>query len=197
MTKRRNKRPAGRPRDPALDTRILKATLAELGEKGFSGMSMEAIAAAAGVPKPTVYRRWSSKADLATAALHLLQSREPSPRATDTPARLRSILSNFRTNLLRPNGMAMIGTLLVEERRHPELLELFRERIVAPRRQMLRGALERGIEHGEVASDADIDAIVNMLVGSFYARYLTGELVPKNWPTRAVKSIWSGISAGK
>jgi len=93
--------------------------------------------------------------------------------------------------------MAMIGTLLVEEKRHPELLVLFRERIVAPRRRMLREAIENGVERGEVASDADIDAIVNVLVGSFYARYLTGEPVPKSWPTRIVKSIWSGISEGK
>ena len=189
------KKTQGRPRNPMLDGKILDAALAEMAAKGFSGMSMEATAAAAGVPKPTLYRRWPTKADLATAALQRLQSSEPRSRSSDTPTRLRAILTNFRKNLFRPNGMAMIGTLLVEEQRHPELIQLFRERIVAPRRRMLHDALDDGIASGEVDPTADIDAAVNLLVGSFYARYLTGERVPVNWPERIVNVVWPGIAA--
>ena len=152
-------------------------------------MSMEAVAAAAGVPKPTVYRRWANKADLATAAIAALQASEPSPPSRDTTTRERvaAILTAFRRNLLRPNGLAMIGTLLVEERHHPELLALFRERIVAPRREALLRCLREGVDDGWVREDAHLDAAVNALIGSFYARYLTGEPVGTDWPGRVVE----------
>jgi AcrR family transcriptional regulator len=183
----------GRPRDASLDDRILDAALRHLAAKGYARLSIESIAEEAGVPKPTVYRRWKSKPDLATAALARLQSQEPFPLACTTRAELTRILENFRTNLLRPNGMAMIGTLLAEESHHPELLTFFRERIVGPRRRMLREALERGIERGDIDQKADLDCAVNLLVGSFYALYLTGRGIPKDWPRRTVGTVLAGI----
>lgn len=186
--------PRGRPRDRDVDQRIVQAALGLLAAEGFDGMSIERVADAAGVPKPTVYRRFKGKADLATAALACLQAREPSPRGETAQERVRAILAAFREGLLRPNGMAMIGTLLVEERRHPELLALFRERIVTPRRRLLCEALARGVETGELRADVDLDAAVNLLVGSFYARYLTGDPIPASWPSRVVSTLWPGLA---
>jgi len=108
---------------------------------------------------------------------------------------LVAALEDFRVKLLRPNGMALIGTLLVEERHTPELIALFRERIVKPRRAMLRAALEAGRSRGEVRPDADIEAAVNMLVGSLYARYLTGEAIPADWARRVVATALAGVAA--
>jgi len=68
---------AGRPRDPEVEKRILDVTLLLLQEQGFSRMSIDAIADAAGVSKPTIYRRWTGKADIATAALTQLRISEP------------------------------------------------------------------------------------------------------------------------
>lgn len=184
----------GRPRDARLDARILDATLAHLATHGFDGMSMEHIAAEAGVPKPTLYRRWKNKADLATAALARLQAQEAPLSGDSTRAELVGILRGFRQNLLRPYGMATIGALLVEEMRHPELMALFRRRIVSPRRRRLREALRRGVERGEVRPDADLEVAVNFLVGSFYARHLTGKRIGAVWPRRIVAVLWDGIS---
>lgn len=187
------KRPRGRPREQGLDERILDAALAELAAQGFERMSIDAVVRKAGVTKPTLYRRWKCKADLATAALHRLQqSTFPAPTG-DTREDITANLAEFMACLLRPNGMSMIGTLLVEERTQPRLIELFRKRIVNTRRAALRRMLEDAIARGELAPTADIDAALNCLIGAFYARYLTGEGFPRDWPRRVARVALDGL----
>jgi len=188
----RPRRP-GRPRDVAAENRILAAALRLLGERGYARMTLEAVAAAAGASKPTAYRRWSGKADLATAALRTLQLGEPEVRTATTRGALAGILRNFRRSLTRPNGVALIGTVLAEEPHNPELLALFRERIVRPRRRALRSVLARARKSGELRKDADIDAAVNLMVGAFYARYLAASAIPSSFPARIVRLVWEGL----
>lgn len=187
-------RPArGRPRDPAVDDAVIALTLEHLARDGYEGMSIAAIAAAAGVGKPSIYRRWKGKADLATAALQAFQMREPRVRGMTTRERLVSHLRGFRRSLLRPNGMAMLGTLLAEEVRTPELLALFRDRIVKRRRRMLRELLDAGVESGELRAGLDSEAVINAVVGSFYARYLAGNPISSKWPERIVALVWPSV----
>jgi len=99
-------------------------------------MSLDAVAAESGSSKPTIYRRWRSKADLATAALNTIQFAEPHVDTGSTVGDLTRTLENFFRSLLRPNGMSLIGTVLAEEAHTPELLALFRVRLVATRRNI-------------------------------------------------------------
>lgn len=183
----------GRPRDPERDTAILEAALELMAREGYARMSIAQVARAAGVSKPTVYRRWSGKPDLATSALASFALSEPPVEGDTARARLVSALGNFRRSLLRPHGMAMLGTLLAEEAHNPELLELFRERIVAARRERLTAILEEGRAQGDIRRDADLEAAVSLLVGSFYARYLTGRGVDEGWPERVVALLWPAL----
>lgn len=185
----------GRPRDPETEARILQVALRMLAEDGYSRMSLDAVAAAAEAGKPTIYRRWPSKADLATAALRTIQLAEPSIDTGSTAGDLIGTLENFRRSLLRPNGMSLIGTVLAEESHTPELLALFRERIVAPRRAMLRTILERASSNGELRAGIDLDTISAMLIGGFYARYLAGSKIPLGFAREMVDAVWRGISA--
>ena len=169
--------------------------LDQMGREGYSGMSMERVAALAGVAKPTLYRRWRSKADLATAAIAMVQAQEAIPNTGSAYGDLVSLLRGFQRSLLRPNGMAMIGTLLAEERRTPDLIALFRERVVRPHREMIRRVLESAQREGAVHPDADLEAAGNLLVGAFYARYELGDSVPPNWPERIVAVVCEGIGA--
>lgn len=187
----------GRPRDPETERRILAVTLRHLAQDGYARMSLDNIAIDAGVSKPTIYRRWPGKADLATAALRTLQLAEPSVDTGTTPGDLAQVLANFSRNLLRPNGMSLIGTVLAEEAHTPDLLALFRQRIVAPRRQMLRGILQRARRNGELRRGANIEAAINMLVGAFYARYLSGDPIPETFARDTVKIVWPGISSDR
>jgi AcrR family transcriptional regulator len=155
-------------------------------------MSLDAIAAAAETTKPAIYRRWPSKEELAVAALARLQAdRQPQPTGA-TRADLIALLQDFRTKLLRPNGLAMIGAVLAEERTLPQLLALFRAKIVAPRRAGLKAILAAAQARRELPATADLDAAVNLLVGSFYARYLAGDGIPKDWPERVVDTLLGG-----
>jgi AcrR family transcriptional regulator len=190
-------RPRGRPRDLETERRILEVALQLLREEGYNRMSVDSVALEAGVSKPTIYRRWASKADLATAAVRTLQLAEPGVNTGKSKWDLIHTLENFSRSLLRPNGMSLIGTVIAEEAHTPDLIRLFRERIVAPRRQMLRVILERAKERGELRQDAVLDCAVNMLVGAFYARYLVDSKVPSSFPRDLVETIWSGIERRK
>jgi len=188
-------RAPGRPRDAETEARILQAALRLLAEQGYSRMSLDAVAAESGSSKPTIYRRWNSKAALATAALNTLQLAEPPADTGSTVGDLTRTLENFSRSLLRPNGMSLIGTVLAEEAHTPELLALFRARLVATRRNMLQSILLRAQKRKELRRAVNLDCVVNMLIGAFYARYLATSTVPPDFARELVAIIWTGIAA--
>jgi AcrR family transcriptional regulator len=164
-----------------------------MARDGYARMSVDAVASEAGVSKPTLYLRYPSKAALATAALAHLRE-QTAPRETgDTRTDLVAQLRHFRQGVERPFGMAMLGTVLAEEHHNPELLAQFREQVVQPRRRMLRSVLEGAQARGELAAGADLESAVNALIGSYYASYLAGRAIPREWPRRAVKLILDGL----
>jgi AcrR family transcriptional regulator len=183
-------RPAGRPRDPELDRAILAAAEQQLREAGYAGMSLESVAAAARTTVPAVRRRFRSKASMAVAVIDSLRI-EDLPAPSGPPrSRVLAVLRNFRANLLRSNSMAVVGTLLAEEHRHPELLAAYRDRLVGPRRAALRQALAEGVSSGELPDSADPDVLASMLVGSFYARYIAASDIPDDWAERTLRHVW-------
>ena len=177
---------AGRPRDPALDRAILSAAARHLGDLGYARMSLEAVAAAAGTTVPSLRRRYRNKAELAAAVISSLRVEEPPATAPTPRAHALAILQNFHHNLRAIPALAILGSLLAEEERHPELLGLFKTRIVEPRRALLRQALAAG----DLPESADLDALTSMLIGSFYARYVTVAGIPDDWPDRVLSAIW-------
>ncbi len=169
--------------------------LRHLADPGFGRMSLEAIAAEAGVSRPALYRRWPDKAALAIAALEHLRVTEAQHRTGDTRRDLIAFLERIRRFYTQLGGMAMVGALLVEEERHPELLALFRERVVEPRRKQLRAILTEGQARGDVRPDLDLDVVTAALVGSFYARYVGGERFPARWSEKVVDGLWPAVAA--
>jgi AcrR family transcriptional regulator len=183
-------RGAGRPRNAALDAAILTAAESQLRQVGYGRMSLETVAIGAGTTVPTVRRRHSTKLDLVTAVIDSMRI-APMPGAGASPRAVTlEILRNFQRNLGRPGTLALLGSLLAEEGRHPELLARFKVRLVEPRRALLRASLAAGVQAGELAADTDIDALASMLIGSFYARYLTTAGLPANWAGRALQTVW-------
>ena len=86
--------------------------------------------------------------------------------------------------------MAVVGTLLAEEHRHPELLRTFRTRLTEPRRDLLRQALTDGIKAGNLPRSVDPEVLASMLIGSFYARYLATSDLPDDWAERTLCQVW-------
>lgn len=184
----------GRPREPEIDERILDATYRLMAQHGYVRMSMDAIAAEAGVAKPTLYRHYGAKINLAMAAL--VYKCDPSRPAAlgETRADLIAELEHFRRAISRPYGMSLLGTVLAEEHETPELLGAFREYLVAPRRSALRAILDAGQARGEFRADADLGIAANLLVGAYYAQYVAGAPFADDWSARVVDSVLNGIS---
>ncbi len=185
----------GRPRDPELDERILAVTRQVLAERGYQGLSIDAVARAAGTTRPSVYLRFAGKEDLATSAVAGMTVDDPLPITDDIRADLIAELRHFRTAITRPNGFSFVGTVLAEEHLTPSLIARFRERLVLPRRHRLAGTLERGIAAGALRPELDVDAVTGMVIGSLYARYLASSEVPPDWPERVVETLWPAIQA--
>jgi AcrR family transcriptional regulator len=182
----------GRPRDARLDAAILLAAERQLRERGFAGMSLESVADEAGTTVPSLRRRYANKTSLAVAVVDSLRI-EPlrTPRTAHGPReQVLAVLENFRVNLEREHAMALLGTLLAEEQRNPELLQRFRSRLVGPRRTLLADAVKAAVRGGELPPETDVDVIVNMMIGSFYARYVSHGRIPRDWPRRLVRQIW-------
>jgi len=186
-------RAPGRPRSEQVDDAILAAARAELAARGYARMTVDAVAARAGVSKPTIYLRHPTKADLATAAIASMRV-QPRPVVThDLRADLIAHLRLLRSGLERPNGMTMLGTVLAEENDTPELLAFFRERLVAPRRQELRAVLQAARDRGELRPEANLDVAVNALVGALFARYLAAESFGGRFLSTLVDTVLDGV----
>lgn len=156
-------------------------------------MSLESVALAAGTTVPSLRRRYRDKAELAAAVIDALRVEEPPASASTPRAHALAILENFHSNLRAIPALAILGSLLAEEGRHPELLRLFKTRLVEPRRALLRQALAAG----DLTPSADLDALTSMLIGSFYARYVTIDGIPDDWPNRVLSTIWPEDTRGR
>jgi AcrR family transcriptional regulator len=186
-------RTPGRPREPETDQRIIAAAQRLLAQHGFVRMSMDAVALEAGVTKPTIYRRYPNKIDLALAAVVAFCDLNPPKYKNQTRADLIAQLKQFKTAMSRPNGMALLGTVLAEESETPQLLAKFREYLVVPRRTAIRTILETAKTNGELKATADLELAVHMLIGTYYAQYLAGNAFAKNWEEIVVDSILNQI----
>ena len=89
--------------------------------------------------------------------------------------------------------MALVGTVLAEELHTPELLRLFRARLVVPRRRILRHILLRAKAAGELRTDAAIEPAVAMLVGAIYAKYLADSKVSAAFAKKATELVWASV----
>jgi AcrR family transcriptional regulator len=184
----------GRPRDHRIDGRILDVTRRHLARHGYEAMSLTAIAAEAGTTRQALYRRWPSKADLATAAIAAMSRTEERPPTDDPFADLVRELEAFRRGISRPDGLSMVGTML-NSHADPHLVALYRQRVVAPRRARLRAILQRAQRAGRLDpdADADVDLAVTMLTGNWYARALAGDPPPRHWARRAATLAWRAL----
>jgi AcrR family transcriptional regulator len=161
-------RAPGRPRSAASHQAILEATLELLAEKGFRAMSMDAVAARAGVSKATIYRRWKSKEELVE---ELLEALVALVQPIDTGNPREDLLATGRavTATAAPS-MKLLMALAGEAVVNPEFGEVFRAKLVAPRKAQIRRFLERAVETGELREDADLDFFSDLALGTIIWR---------------------------
>lgn len=187
-------RPPGRPRDERIDAAILESTLAILADRGYGALSIAAVAQAAGVGKPAIYRRYDSKAELVVAAIDVLASAPEPALPDDTPGALTELLAATAQVIGTPGGLAIMGSLLAAGTHDAELITAFRERVVRPRHLVVDAVLTRAIERGELREGVDLEALDAMLFGSILARATLGERLDRAWVERIVATAWESMA---
>ena len=164
----------GRPRSEKVHKAILETALRQAFAMGFRAVSIESIAAEAGVGKPTIYRRWPNKAAVVMDAF--LVQVEP---GTVFPAKERAI-DSLRLQMLsqvkafRGKFGRLIKALLGEAQFDPEMAEAFRERWIMPRRRKLRTVIEEAMRRGDFRKDIDPELAMDMLYAPIYYRLQIG-----------------------
>src|SRR5258706_5741957 len=166
------KKTAGRPRNARTTQSILKAAL-ELGiELGFDGLTVEGIAARAGVGKSTIYRRWPDAWSIVADAVFADVARiatvlERATARESFRASMRLVARSFRGHygkILRP----LIGRAQVDKR----LRQALGEHWLSARREISRKIVRRGIASGELRAGLEPDIVLDALYGPLYHRLL-------------------------
>ncbi len=182
----------GRPRDERATKAITEAALRQLADIGYGRLSMESVAAEAGVARATVYRRFRDKADLVTAAIAQQAAVWGASQTSKDPrADLKRFLLDF-DDRFASSCVELVGALLAN-REDPTALALHRERVVGPRMEYARGLLQRACELGQLDSDADLDLALEMLVGAVIARAVSGRRSRPGWAGRALDAVWRAM----
>lgn len=156
-------RRGGRPRSDDADRAIIDATLDLLGEVGITPLSIEGVAARAGVGKATVYRRWANKDALIVDAMATLKGPIPQPEGRSFREDM-TILLNSQARGHEAARQRRIYTCFVGEvGRHPELARLYVETVIEPRREVMRGVLREAIARGELRDDLDLELMLHLI----------------------------------
>ncbi len=188
----------GRPRHPDTDRAILSATFRQLVELGYGGLSVEAVAAAAGVAKTTLYRRYPTKRDLVIAALESGTAFVPPIDVKDTRAAFAAFVRQAIGAMVETGAIRILGSLLVEEGREPDLLDVFRRRLLDPRRAMVTDLIQRGVARGDVRPDVDPLIVTEMIAGAIFGHHaILGKRADAAWIEALVDHVWTAIRVNR
>ncbi|WP_245908071.1 TetR/AcrR family transcriptional regulator [Pseudosporangium ferrugineum] len=159
----------GRPRDARAAEAILDAVTTLLGEgQSADSLSIEAVAAKAGVGKATIYRRWANKEALLIDAVARMKGPLPVPAGESVRDDLIMLVSHGRNRRMERYGK-VTACLMPEMVRSPEMHAVY-QAAIEPRREVMRQVLRRGIETGELRADLDIELTLLMISGPTVAQ---------------------------
>jgi AcrR family transcriptional regulator len=178
-------RPLGRPRSEAAGRAILRVTRRLVTRHGYEAVTTQMIAAAARTGKQTIYRRWSSKAELVLAAF-VEHAEESIDRASPHRSSDGTIIVGFLTRLfsaLEETGDAIRG-LMAYAQRDANFRQLFYERLIGPRRQALLRLLEAAAARHEIEADMDLEMAVTVIYGAMWYRLLLDEPLDRAFAVR-------------
>ncbi|NEA36316.1 TetR-like C-terminal domain-containing protein [Streptomyces sp. SID13031] len=153
--------PRQRPRvEGGREEEILDATVAALAELGYDRLTMDAVATAAKASKATLYRRWSTKAELVVDAISRAKGC-PVPDDVDTGS-LRGDLISISCGeggFTEEMPLSVMAGLLTALHRDEDLKTAFQERFLAPRIAVTDAIYRRAVERGEIAADIDVELL--------------------------------------
>jgi AcrR family transcriptional regulator len=162
----------GRPRDVGARSAILAATMEVLGEVGFGGITIDLVAARAGVGKATIYRRWDSKERLTLDAVTDARGKvEVVPDTGSLRGDLIEIYHGLVEQLSDRANAAIMAGLMAEAAVNRKLADALAA-FASDRREPTRTVVRRGIERGELPAGTDVNLLIDLIGGPLIARAL-------------------------
>jgi AcrR family transcriptional regulator len=163
---------AGRPRSEASHEAILRASIELTREIGYDALTMEGIAARAGVGKATIYRWWASKDALLAEALTPVMRAIPVPDTGTIKGDLLAATASTMRVYADPATKALLSGLVAAMARSPLVADAVRGGFVAARRDAIRVLLERAVARGELRKRLDYELALDLLNGPQFYRFL-------------------------
>lgn len=185
----------GPKRDPQARQAILDATRELICRRGPNKVSINEIAAVAGVGKQTIYRWWRTKSAVVVDALEqIFEDESPFPDTGSTRddicTQMRSVAATFSS----PTG-AIIRELVAESQGDPVIAEAFRERFFDERRRRAAAAINAGIERGELRDDLDVDIAIDLLYAPLWLRMLIGhQPLSRRSVDQILDQVWPALT---
>ena len=151
-------------------------------------MTIEQVASAAGVSKPTIYLRYRSKRELVAAMIDRLRPPLPESSSSSVVRDLVALIEMQR-QWVDQHGLRIVAAVLLEQEDHPELMERFQKRVVQPSRVAFAAVLKGGVDRGELPTGADSPEVIGALIGAYWARAWSTEGFTVDWSARLVESV--------
>jgi AcrR family transcriptional regulator len=183
-----NKKPPGRPRSSQSHQAMLQAALELLTEVGFAAMTMDAIAARAGIGKTTIYRRYTSKEELVADAIESIRSDIVIPDTGNLQSDIDTLIENAAQITLNPVGRQTVAMIISSASSNPQFARIYWTKYLEPRRQAFAVVLERAKARNEIQADLDSDLIFDTMSGiMLYA--LIFQPTAESWTTYVRRAL--------
>ena len=159
--------------------RVIEAAVSLMDRVGYRSVTIDAVARASGLSKSTIYRHWSSRNELVLEAFssHVDEVTEVVDTG-DAIADLRTYLLKLAFRVSLGGAGSIVTGLTRDSLGDPEFAEIFRVKVIEPRRHVFMQILLRGQQRGQIRTDVDLKSAVDAIYGSIHHRLLmTGQPV--------------------
>ncbi len=189
-----DRRHGGRPVDAAAGQALKAAALQLVRERGYSKVSIAAIAGAAGVARQTLYNRWNTKADLVLDAVFeetgRFSTQPPDDAGMPCARQLESFLAEVFSHLTVDSDP--LRALIAAAQEDPAFQAAFRDRFVLPRERIVTELLRRAQARGELGAERDPEMLSAFVHGAFWYRLLNGQPVDAALARAIAAEVFAG-----
>ncbi|SHH20092.1 transcriptional regulator, TetR family [Jatrophihabitans endophyticus] len=185
--------PRGRPADPTLDATVRDAAAAELAERGWHGMSVERLAARAGVARTTVYRRYGSLHGVLLLMMGDIYADVPVPDTGSVRDDLVALMLDVVRAWRDPARVDYLAALAAAQRSDADLAAAYDAQFRTRRRATIV-MVHRGVERGELPAGCDGELLLDLLSGVVAQRVvLNGAVLPDSFAAEVVDAVLGGF----
>ena len=173
------------------DARIVAATLRLLRDRGPSGVNVEAVAAASGVAKTTIYRRYEDREALLSAAIDAATTEVTLPSGMSTYDTLHWLLGAARVRVQEIVGRGTVAAILIDDGAPftGELRDMIRMRT-----HQLVAFLDEAVARGDLRAGLDAKLVVSVLLGAAVGQVIRGGEPDEEWADRLLTLLWPSLT---